>query len=94
MEDLASREQTLKERQSDFDFKIKRLEHYRELKEKFDPEFIKVVFPEMAAFIDADALIGGGVIANDNIAGGKRTNGASTSNIIANGNMDSDSDGN
>jgi hypothetical protein len=93
MEDLASREQTLKERQSDFDFKIKRLEHYRELKEKFDPEFIKVVFPEMAAFIDADALIQG-VIADDNIAGGKRTNGASTSNIVANGNMDSDSDGN
>ena len=87
MEDLAAREQTLKERQSDFVFEIKRLEHYRELKGMFEPEFIRAVFPEMGAFIDADAIIDGRVVAKDNIAGGSNNN-------VANANIDSDSDGN
>ena len=65
MEDLAAREQDLRERQSEFDFKIKRLENYRELKAKFEPDFIRAVFPEMAPFIDAEALIGNGQTFNN-----------------------------
>ena len=47
MEDLATRDQDWKERQSDFDFKVKRLTQYHELKAKFDVDFIRSVFPEM-----------------------------------------------
>jgi hypothetical protein len=57
MEDLAEREQKLKEQQSDFDFKIKRLEQYHQLKAKSEPGFIEAVFPEMKVFIDADNII-------------------------------------
>ena len=83
MEDLAAREQNLKERQSDFNFKIKRLEHYHELKGKFEPEFIRAVFPEMGAFIDADALIGGDIVGHNK---GNHSNGSAADNI----NVDSD----
>jgi hypothetical protein len=94
MEDLAAREQTLKERQSDFDFKMKRLEHYRELKGKFEPEFIRAVFPKMGAFINADAIIDGRVVAKENIAGGSNNIAGGSNNNVANANIDSDSDGN
>jgi predicted nuclease with TOPRIM domain len=57
MEDLAEREQKLKEQQSDFDFKVKRLEQYHQLKSKFEPGFIAAVFPEMKVFIDAENII-------------------------------------
>jgi hypothetical protein len=57
MEDLAEQEQKLKEQQSDFDFKIKRLEQYHQLKAKFEPGSIEAVFPEMKVFIDADNII-------------------------------------
>jgi hypothetical protein len=57
MEDLATRDQDWKERQSDFDFKVKRLTQYHELKAKFDVDFIRSVFPEMKDFIDAETLL-------------------------------------
>ena len=57
MEDLAIREQNFKEQQSAFDFKVKRLEQYHQLKGKFESEFIEAVFPEMKVFIDAENII-------------------------------------
>ena len=56
MVDLATRDQDWKERQSDFDCKVKRLTQYHELKAKFNVDFIGSVFPEMKDFIDAETL--------------------------------------
>jgi hypothetical protein len=57
MEALAVWEQEFRERQGEFDFEVKCLAQFHELKEKFDVDFIKAVFPEMTAFIDAESLI-------------------------------------
>ena len=73
---------------------MKRLEHYRELKGKFEPEFIRAVFPKMGAFINADAIIDGRVVAKENIAGGSNNIAGGSNNNVANANIDSDSDGN
>jgi hypothetical protein len=57
MEALAVWDQEFRELQGEFDFKVKRLAQFHGLKEKFDVEFIKAVFPEMKAFIDTESLI-------------------------------------
>ena len=62
MDNLANSKQDLQEHQSKFDFKIECFEHYRELKSKFEPEFMRAVFPEMTLLIAAKALIGNGNI--------------------------------
>ena len=59
MEDIAMKEQEMKQRQDDIDFKMKRLEHYASLKGKFAPEFIGAVFPELKDLVDADTLLSG-----------------------------------
>ena len=57
MEELAWKEHDLKQRQAEFDFKVKRLEQYKELKDKFHVEFIESVFPEFKDFVDADRIM-------------------------------------
>ena len=57
MEVIALRDQALKQRQSDFDFKLKRLEQYANLKTKFQLEFIDSVFPEFKDFVDANRML-------------------------------------